>query len=116
MAAQRNQVRAGHAERAGLPRPMAALRPARKQARSAPRHLRLELQRERAHVKSALDLLRRADHWIFAPEDARRLAAVRIGLCSLLALRLTMRNYDAVAEQAHFQPHFYMQLFERMPS
>src|SRR5207248_840559 len=50
------------------------------------------------------------------PEDARRLAAVRIGLCSLLALRLTMRNYDAVAEQAHFQPHFYMQLFERMPS
>jgi HTTM domain len=69
-------------------------------------------------VRSAEHLLRPADGWIFAPEDARRLAAVRIGLCSVLALRLATTNYGAIAGQpaALFQPVFYMKLFEQMPS
>jgi hypothetical protein len=63
-------------------------------------------------------LLQRVDAWIFAPEDARRLVAVRIGLCSALALRLAVRDYPAVARvsAAHYRPTFYMHLFERMPS
>jgi hypothetical protein len=60
---------------------------------------------------------RRAERWIFAAEDARRLAAVRIGLCLLLAYRLSARDYDAfAARHAHFVPHFYMDLFAHMPS
>ncbi|MHB8642550.1 MAG: hypothetical protein ACYDA3_06675 [Gaiellaceae bacterium] len=63
-------------------------------------------------------LLRRVDAWVFALEDARRLAAVRIGLCGLLASRLATTDYSAVAGQpaALFQPLTYMKLFARMPS
>jgi hypothetical protein len=55
---------------------------------------------------------------VFAPEDARRLAAVRIGLCSLLALRLAISDYGVVAGRpaALFQPLSAMNLFERMSS
>src|SRR5205085_5778154 len=55
---------------------------------------------------------------IFAPEDPRRLASMRIGLCCLLALRLTITDYGVVAGQpaALFQPVTYMNLFGRMPS
>jgi hypothetical protein len=54
---------------------------------------------------------------VFAPEDARRLAAVRIGLCLLLALRLAVADYGLAARQrALFQPHFYMDVFQQMPS
>jgi hypothetical protein len=55
---------------------------------------------------------------IFAPEDARRLAAVRIGLCSLLAVRLEINDYGAVADQpaALYQPLSYMKLVSSMPS
>ena len=69
-------------------------------------------------MRRAESLLRRADGWVFAPEDARRLAAIRIGLCGLLALRLAITDYGAVAGQpaALFQPLTYMNLFERMPS
>jgi hypothetical protein len=69
-------------------------------------------------VRRAETLLRRAEGWVFAAEDPRRLAAVRIGLCSVLALRLATTDYGAVAGQpaALFQPVFYMRLFERMPS
>lgn len=69
-------------------------------------------------MPQAETLLRRADGWLFGPEDAQRLAAVRIGLCSLLALRLAITDFGVVAGQpaALFQPHFYMKLFERMPS
>jgi hypothetical protein len=69
-------------------------------------------------VKRAEDLRRRIDAWVFAAEDARRLGAVRIGLCGLLALRLSFTNYARVAGQprALFQPLSYMRLFERMPS
>ena len=63
------------------------------------------------------NLLRRADAWVFAAEDARRLAAVRIGLCGVLALRLATTDYGVAARQPElFQPHFYMDVFERMPS
>ena len=61
--------------------------------------------------------MRRADAWVFAAEDARRLAAVRIGLCGLLALRLATTDYGVAARQPElFQPRFYMDVFERMPS
>jgi hypothetical protein len=62
--------------------------------------------------------MRRADRWVFAPEDARRLAAVRIGLCGLLAYRLATTDYGLVAGQPAtlFQPLTYMKLFDRMPS
>jgi hypothetical protein len=55
---------------------------------------------------------------VFAREDARRLAAVRIGLCGLLALRLAITDYSTVPAQRAgiFEPHFYMRLFEQMPS
>jgi len=55
---------------------------------------------------------------VFAQEDARRLAAVRIGLCGLLALRLAITDYGVVAGRpaALVQPLSYINLFERMPS
>jgi hypothetical protein len=59
----------------------------------------------------------RVERWIFAPEDARRLAGVRIGLCLLLAYRLAVHDYDHfAARHVRFLPHFYMDLFARMPS
>jgi Vitamin K-dependent gamma-carboxylase len=63
------------------------------------------------------NLLQRADAWVFAPEDPRRLAAVRIGLCVLLARRMALSGYGVAARHpALFQPHFYMTVFPRMPS
>ena len=54
---------------------------------------------------------------MFAPEDPRRLAAMRIGVCSVVALRLALADYAPRAErQSSFRPHFYMDLFLRMPS
>ena len=69
-------------------------------------------------MRRAESLLHRADGWLFAQEDARRLAAVRIGLCGLLALHLAITDYGVVAGQraALVQPLSYMHLFERMPS
>lgn len=62
-------------------------------------------------------VLRRLDGWIFAPEDARRLAALRIGLCGVLALRLALVDDGSVTGPLEpFRPHFYMELFSRMPS
>jgi len=59
----------------------------------------------------------RAERWIFAPEEARRLAGVRIGLCLLLAYRLSAHDYDELAvRQVRFLPHFYMDVFAHMPS
>jgi hypothetical protein len=51
---------------------------------------------------------------VFAAEDPRRLAAVRIGICALVALRLAIGEYDRARHA--FQPHFYMDVFHRMPS
>jgi len=65
-----------------------------------------------------LEPLRPAEGWLFGPENARRLAAVRIGFCGVLAVRLAITDYGAVAAQprALFQPVFYMHLLGGMPS
>jgi len=61
--------------------------------------------------------VRRAERWVFGPEDARRVAGVRIGLCLLLAYRLSVQDYDVLAARhVRFLPHFYMDLFAHMPS
>ena len=62
--------------------------------------------------------LRRAEGWLFAPGDPRRLAAVRIGLCGLLAIRLARGAYAELATQppALFRPISFLRLLERMPS
>lgn len=61
--------------------------------------------------------MRRLDRVIFASEDARRVAAVRFGLCGLLAFRLARGNYASVAGQPRplFQPASYMRLLSQMP-
>lgn len=58
--------------------------------------------------------------WAFGPGDPRQLAALRIGLCSVLLFRLASRTdvYLALAEQPRelFRPLSFMTLFEQMPS
>jgi hypothetical protein len=63
-------------------------------------------------------MIGRIDGWIFASGDARRLAAVRIGLCGALALRLSRPMYVQLGEQprALFRPISFMHLFRAMPS
>jgi hypothetical protein len=58
------------------------------------------------------------ERWIFAAGDARRLAAVRIGLFSLLAWRLGTNDYLSVAGQpaALFDPVSLFKLLPAMPS
>ena len=58
------------------------------------------------------------ERWIFAPGSPKRLAAVRIGLCLLLAARLSRPLYVQVAGQpaALFRPISFMHLFHQMPS
>jgi hypothetical protein len=55
---------------------------------------------------------------MFAPGDPRRLAAVRIGLASLLALRLSRGVFLKLAGQppALYRPLSFMHLFSAMPS
>lgn len=63
--------------------------------------------------------LRRFERFLFAPEDARRLAALRIGLFGLLAFRLAVNDdYGAVADQpeALFDPVSLFHLLPAMPS
>jgi len=69
-------------------------------------------------VRRPETLLRLVDGWVFAREDPRRLAAIRIGLCGLLAVRFAIADYGVVARlpASFFHPVFYMKLFERMPS
>lgn len=59
----------------------------------------------------------RVERWLFAPGDPRRLAAVRIGLCSVLALRLLRDVYVELAGQdpALFRPVSFMRLLPGMP-
>jgi hypothetical protein len=59
--------------------------------------------------------LRSVERFVFAREDARRLAALRIGLFGLLAARLAINDYGFVAGQpkALFDP---ISLFEVLPS
>ena len=62
--------------------------------------------------------MRRLERWVFAPGDPRRLAAVRIGLCSLLALRLSRPLFVRLAGQPAvlFRPLSFMHLLPAMPS
>jgi len=58
------------------------------------------------------------ERFVFAPEDARRLAAIRIGLFSLLAARLAINDYGQVADQPRilFDPISFFELLSSMPS
>jgi len=62
----------------------------------------------------------RPHRWLFAPGSPRQLAALRIGLCTVLALRLGLRPdlYLSVADQpaALFRPLSFMKLLGHMPS
>lgn len=63
--------------------------------------------------------LRRVEGFIFAPEDARRLAAVRIALFGMVAFRIaTNGDYERVAGQpaALFDPVSLFHLIPSMPS
>ena len=61
--------------------------------------------------------MRTLERFLFAAEDARRLAALRIGLCALLAWRLAIGDYTFVADQPEplFQPVSFMKLLPEMP-
>ena len=69
-------------------------------------------------MASARAAVARAEAWLFAPGDPRRLAAVRIGLCALLAARLAGGPYPELATQpqALFRPISFLRLLDRMPS
>jgi hypothetical protein len=55
--------------------------------------------------------------WLFAPGDPRRLASLRIGLCTVLAIRLFRGVYAGLAGQPPvlFRPRSFMQLMPAMP-
>jgi hypothetical protein len=59
----------------------------------------------------------RAEGWLFAPGDPRRLAGLRIGLCGVLAIRLAAGPYLDLAHQpaALFRPISFMKLLPSMP-
>jgi hypothetical protein len=62
--------------------------------------------------------MERVESWLFAPGNPRRLAAIRIGLASLLAIRLGRGIFLDLAGQprALFRPLSFMHLFATMPS
>src|SRR5437016_7651185 len=62
-------------------------------------------------------LLDRIEGWIFAPGSARRLAAVRIGMCLAMAVRLSRPLYLQLAGQPKvlFRPISFMHAFGAMP-
>ena len=62
-------------------------------------------------------VIHRVERWIFEPGSPRRLAAVRIGLCLLMAGRLSRPLYVELAGQprALFRPISFMRLFPSMP-
>ena len=61
--------------------------------------------------------MRRVERWIFSDGTPERLAAIRIGLCSVLALRLTRTVYLSIAGQPHslYRPLSFMHLLHSMP-
>jgi hypothetical protein len=69
-------------------------------------------------MPAAERVMGKAERWLFAPGDPRRLAAVRVGLCALLAARLASGPYPELATQpeALFRPISFLRLLERMPS
>jgi hypothetical protein len=61
--------------------------------------------------------MRRAERWVFAPGPGTRLAALRIGLCTVLAVRLARGPFLELAGQppALFRPLSFMKLLDAMP-
>src|SRR5688572_21349519 len=57
------------------------------------------------------------DRWIFSRVDVRQVAALRIGLASILLWRLTQHDFIGLATQPDglYRPLSYMQLFDSMP-
>jgi hypothetical protein len=57
------------------------------------------------------------ERWLFAPGDPRRLAALRIGLCLVVAARVARPWFADLAGQpeALFRPRSFMQLLDAMP-
>ncbi len=55
--------------------------------------------------------------WLTAPADPRRVAAIRIGLCAVLAARLTRTVYVHLADlpDASFRPLSFMKFFSSQP-
>ncbi|MDQ6751043.1 MAG: hypothetical protein M3Z33_09865 [Actinomycetota bacterium] len=73
---------------------------------------------DRAYLRPDWSVLR-LDRWLFASEPPQRLAALRIGLCTLLALRLALRPnlYLDLSDQpaALFRPLSFAKLLPHMP-
>lgn len=63
-------------------------------------------------------MIRSFERWLFAPGDPRRLAALRIGLCALVAARLASPIFLGLAGQPAelFRPISFMRAFGTMPS
>lgn len=61
--------------------------------------------------------VRRLEGWLFCSGSARRLAAVRIGLCAVLAIRLSRDLYAGLAGQPAdlYRPISFMRLLPSMP-
>jgi hypothetical protein len=59
----------------------------------------------------------RFDRWLFAPGDPRRLAALRIGLCLVVAARVARPLFADLAGQPEplFRPRSFMHLLDAMP-
>jgi hypothetical protein len=74
-------------------------------------------ERRPAATAAAAARLRRVDAWLFQPGDPRRLAAVRVGLCAVLAVRLATGPYPELARQpaALFRPISFLRLLDAMP-
>ncbi len=68
-------------------------------------------------MSTAESIPHRVDAWFLAPADPRRLAALRIGLCAVVALRLAIVDYGVAARNpALYQPRLYMHVFTGPPS
>jgi hypothetical protein len=63
-------------------------------------------------------MIRRLEGWLLTAGTPERLAAIRIGLCTVLALRLTRTVYLSIAGQppALYRPLSFMHAFGSMPS
>lgn len=66
----------------------------------------------------ALKQFRRLDEWLFSAIDARQIAALRIGLCTILLVRLFKHDFTTLANQPEglYRPLSYMHAFSAMPS
>lgn len=62
-------------------------------------------------------MIRQFDRWLFAPGDPRRLAALRIGLCLVVAARVARPLFGDLAGQPEplYRPRSFMHLLDAMP-